>query len=94
MAWFMANERRERCRALGRVDQSSGEDDERKMNYEIIGAAGELAVAKALNICPDFGEEAGLPDFKLPFFKFKLINPIKFCLHLKSIIHCKRGEVT
>jgi len=91
MAWFMANERRERCRELGRVDQSSGEDDERKMNYEIIGAAGELAVAKALNICPDFGEQSGLADFTLPFFKFNRILSYN-TLDVKTVAAESKGK--
>tara|TARA_R110000744_G_scaffold95742_2_gene184902 strand:- start:438 stop:1067 length:630 start_codon:yes stop_codon:yes gene_type:complete len=61
----MAEDRRERCRELGRVDQSTG-TDEQKLEYEIIGAAGELAVARAFNLCPDFGGEAGEADYILP----------------------------
>ena len=91
MAWYMANERRERCRALGRVDQSSGEDDERKMNYEIIGAAGELAVAKTFNLCPDFGEQSGLADFRVQPFKFN--RTFKYnTLDVKTVAAGSKGK--
>ena len=50
MAWFMANERRERCRELGRVDQSSGEDDERKLSYNTLDVKTVAAESKGKNL--------------------------------------------
>jgi len=83
MARHMADDRRKRCRELGRVDQSTGKDEEQKTDWEFIGAAGELAVAKAFNLCPDFGEEAGNADFILPNRK---------TLDVKTVNHDSRGK--
>jgi len=93
MAKRMAEDRRKRCRALGRVDQSTG-TDEQKLEYEIIGAAGELAVARAFNLCPDFGEEAGEADYILPDGRTVDVKTVaatskwKNLLVRESAVHC------
>jgi hypothetical protein len=87
----MADDRRKRCRELGRVDQSTGKDEEQKTDWEFIGAAGELAVAKAFNLCPDFGEEAGKADFRLPPNKFNHIFDYN-TLDVKTVNHDSRGK--
>ena len=79
----MAVDRRRRCRELGRVDQSSGKDEGQKTDWEFIGAAGEMAVAKTFNLCPDFGEQSGLADFKLPS---------RMSLDVKTVNHDSRGK--
>ena len=79
----MAVDRRRRCRELGRVDQSSGKDEDQKTDWEFIGAAGEMAVAKTFNLCPDFGEQSGLADFKLPS---------RMSLDVKTVNHDSRGK--
>jgi hypothetical protein len=90
----MAVDRRRRCRELGRVDQSQGKDEEQKTDWEFIGAAGELAVAKTLNLCPDFGEEAGGADFILPDGRTVDVKTVnhdsrgKNLLVNKSAVHC------
>ena len=65
MADHLARDRRARCRELGRVDQSSGKTYEEMLEKELLGAAGELAFAKAFNLCTDFGVRSGGADFYL-----------------------------
>lgn len=65
MADHLARDRRARCRELGRVDQSSGKTYEERLEKELLGAAGELAFAKAFNLCTDFGVRSGGADFFL-----------------------------
>ena len=94
MAERMAEDRRKRCRALGRVDQSTGKDEEQKWDWEFLGASGELAVARAFNLCPDFGEEAGKADFTLPSRKTLDVKTVNYdsrgknLLVRKSAVHC------
>ena len=79
----MAVDRRRRCRELGRVDQSQGQDEGQKTDWEFIGAAGELAVAKTFNLCPDLGVEAGKADFILPDGR---------TVDVKTVNHDSRGK--
>ena len=66
MADHLARDRRARCRALGRVDKSAEKTKEELDALEFLGAAGELAFAKAFNLNTDFGVQSGGADFILP----------------------------